>query len=181
MYVYVLYTEYREDSGSDFNIKCVGTDLQLISDVLIECLLCVEDKLEEKIKQICGFNEPHYNISCSLRDYHLDKCLYNVFFRNYNIYTSFNIYIEKKPLIIENPKDFSDYEIYSLFYNFRLNQFVIGSIDVYPPYDRRHRNFNRDKIIQDQDVGLLSSPILDKLNKWFSYYFEESFNVIPSR
>ena len=155
--------------------------LQLVSDILIEYLICDKDELEEKIKEICSFKEPQHNIACSLRDYHLNVCLNNIFFRNYDLYTSFNIYIEKKPLITENPKDFSDYEIYSLFYNFSLNQFVIGSIDSYPNYYKRGRNFGRDKIINEEDVGLLSSPILDRLNVWFKKYFEESLQVIPNR
>ena len=180
MSVYILCTEYQEYNLKDITNKCVSFNLTLICDILIECFLATSDKLEEKIKEACVFKTPDLDITASLEDYHLQMCLNRVFFSNDDPDSYYNVYIEKRNLITENTDVFEDYDVFSLFYSFNKKQFVIGSIEVYPSYNKRFKRFESENIVDDVNT-ITSSPLLDKLNMWFKYYYEESLNTIVKR
>ena len=178
MTIYILTIEYRGLNEYCFNNRYVSDDISFMCDSLIKHLIADNDTLEKTIKEACVFQEPKYEIDCSLEDYHLQTCLRNIFFKKGGVDGEFTIQIEKRELSNKESES-SSYDVYALFYSFIRKRFVIGLTDIYPSYIKKLGNFEPELV--EDDTSILFSPSLDNLNSLFSHYFQESFNLLDKR
>ena len=176
MEIYVLTGEYGEYSDKCVIIEGIYPNLVLACDYLLLNMMGKKSEWKTKINNICTREGPSHTINCSLEHFHEKKWMSEILrfneniiycIDNYKITEQVNPEYECASIKTYNENGYistNDQVCLCLYYNFTLKKFVLGKFDreSYWNYRRYPERTNQNNVV------LNSSPLLDKLNKYFN-------------